>query len=370
MTNLENKEMELPVKEEVVASAEEVAVVGNDVENTAETEVTDCSLENNEVSETTETEVAEYKTLDATEIFSDRRYAIGKAKKLMNGKFGGGFYASYLQDTGSKTGHLQLTIEYPDGQIKRVYLAKNCFKPLENESDGLAKVEVDGKEIVPKKNERLLYGDFRALEKYETPNMPIPSKVLWKLIIDNYEKIPVVAVYQTEDFEGIYWQLYGIAAEEASKNIASSRINKVSFLVTREEMEEVASDNGWTLSQLRTELNLRGMLIKDKPLMRDGNIIANSYQFTKKVGGKNHRFYAIRKRVDVTIEKEADEDALMEFTESTYETEQEKELRELRMAKMRLENEVKEKDNKIYEIFRTRVPDATFNEIHGRIWEE
>lgn len=83
----------------------------------------------------------------------------------MNGKFGGGFYASYLQDTGSKKGHLQLTIEYPDGEIKRVYLAKNCFKALADESDGIAKVEVDGKEIIPRMDESLRYGDFRALEK-------------------------------------------------------------------------------------------------------------------------------------------------------------------------------------------------------------
>lgn len=357
MTNLENKAMELPVQEEVVASVEEVA---------------ESSLENNELTEpkVAEPEVTEYKTVNATEIFSNRRYSIGKAKKLMNGKFGGGFYVSYLQDTGSKTGYLQLSIEYPDGQIKRVYLAKNCFKILENESDGLVKLETEGKEITPEMNKRLHYGDFRALEKYETPNMPIPSKVLWKLIIDNYEKIPVVPVYQTEDFEGIYWQLYGIVANEASTNIISTRINEVRFLVTKEEMEEVALDNGWTLSQLRTELNLRGMLIKDKPIMRDGRIIANSYQFTQKVNGKNHRYYAIRKLVDVTIEKENDEDALMEFTENIYETEQEKELRELRMANERLKREVKEKDNKIYEIFRTRVPDATFNEIHGRVWEE
>ena len=49
MTNLENKDMELPVQEEVVASVEEVAVVGNDVENTAEPEVAEGVLENNEV---------------------------------------------------------------------------------------------------------------------------------------------------------------------------------------------------------------------------------------------------------------------------------------------------------------------------------
>lgn len=214
MTNLENKAMELPVQEEVVASVEEVAVTESDVENTTETEVVESGLENNEVSETevaesslenneltepkvAEPEVTEYKTVNATEIFSNRRYSIGKAKKLMNGKFGGGFYVSYLQDTGSKTGYLQLSIEYPDGQIKRVYLAKNCFKILENESDGLVKLETEGKEITPEMNKRLHYGDFRALEKYETPNMPIPSKVLWKLIIDNYEKIPVVPVYRT-----------------------------------------------------------------------------------------------------------------------------------------------------------------------------
>ena len=57
----------------------------------------------------------------------------------------------------------------------------------------------------------------------------------------------------------------------------------------------------------------------------------------------------------------------MEFTESTYETEQEKQLRELRISNERLKCEVKEKDNKISEILRTRVPDATYEELAEQI---
>lgn len=302
-------------------------------------------------------------TIDAATFFSKTKYSIGNAKKIMNGKYGGAFYVNYLQDSGSKTGHLQLIIEYPDGQIKRVYLAKNCFKESEDEGDGIAKIESDGKEITPTRETSLHMGDFRILEKYETPKMPIPAKVIWKIIIDNYEKIPVQPVYKTEDFEGIYWKLYEIAVAECQTDISSNRQNEVRFLVTKNEMEEVAIENGYTLSELRKELNANGMLIKDKPRKNaDGDILANSYQLTKKINGKNERFYAIRKKIDVQLVDEQEE-ALMEFTDSIYETEAERKIRDLKELNNSLKCEVEAKERKIKELYRDRIDDATDAEI-------
>ena len=212
---------------------------------------------------TTEDSQLSMQTIAAAEALSVIDNVINNTLKLMSGKYGGGFYVNYLQDSGQKTGCLQLIIVYPDENYKRLFLAKNCFLPIEIDGDGIGKIESGDSSYTPKLRESMNYGNFRILEKYETPNMPIPSEVIWKQVIRNYEKIPVVTVYHSEDIEGIYWELYRVAHDDAIANFAAvHRENDVRFLVTKDEMERVACENGITLSQLRTELNLLGVAAK------------------------------------------------------------------------------------------------------------
>lgn len=264
------------------------------------------------------------KVVEAMEVMQDVKYATANTLKLMAGKFGGGFYVNYLQDEGSKTGHLNLVIVYPDNQYKRIYLAKNTFKMVDADSDGVETAESKGGICTPKLAESLKIGDFRILEKYETPRMPIPSKALWKQIISNYDKIPVVAIGTTDSIDGIYWELFNIASEEG-------RVDGIRFLVTKEEMEEVAADNGMTLSQLRTELDLMGLFIKDKPQVKGGKVITSSYQFTKKVDGVNVRFYAIKLKL-APVESSCDESLCVEYSEEPLMTDDEKQSKEKKAA--------------------------------------
>lgn len=277
------------------------------------------------------------KVVEAMGVMQDVKYATANTLKLMTGKFGGGFYVNYLQDEGSKTGHLNLVIVYPDNQFKRIYLAKNTFKMVDADSDGVETAESRGNICTPKLAESLKMGDFRILEKYETPKMPIPSKALWKQIVSNYDKIPVVAIGTTESIDGIYWNLFNIASEEG-------RVDSIRFLVTKEEMEEVAADNGMTLSQLRTELNLMGLLIKDKPQIKEGKVTTGSYQFTKKVDGVNVRFYAIKLKI-AQAESSCDESLCVEYSEEPLTTEAEKQLKEKRATAPKVQEQEQPKLN-------------------------
>ena len=301
-------------------------------------------------------------TVNVAEILEDSEYAIGDAIKIMDGKFGGGFFVNYLQDTGRKTGHLQLILQYPDGQVKRIYLAKNCFKIANIEDDGIGEVEANGAEITPKLQESIKVGDFRILEKYETPRMPIPSQVLWKLIVDNFEKIPVVQIYGTEDFVGMYYRLYNLAIAADAGSMTKYRENDVRFLVTKDELEEVATENGWTLSELRTELNLRGLLVKDKPHLKNGSIVVNSYQLTKKIDGRVERFYAIKKKITIASDKN-DRTKLAEFSTDLYETEAEKEMKDLRLRNDCLKEQIEEKEKEIRSLYQNRIDDTTEEEF-------
>lgn len=53
--------------------------------------------------------------------------AVAGSLKLMDGKFGGGFYIRYLQDSVRKVGWLEMIIVYPDKGFKRVRLFKNSL---------------------------------------------------------------------------------------------------------------------------------------------------------------------------------------------------------------------------------------------------
>lgn len=302
------------------------------------------------------------------QLFDKANLLINGSLQIMKGRYGGGFYVKFLQDKGSKKGWLQLIICYPNNTCKSVILCKNVFKLTDVEDDNLGKVQTkfgnSVTEITPKVFDSLEYGDYRILEQYEAPNMPIPAKALWKQIIDNYPKIPVVEIYQSEDIAGIYWELYRIANEAANSNnfLETYRENEVRFLVTADEMKNVATENGMSLAQLRTELNLLGLLIKDKGSTAENGKRYNSYQLTKKINGVNQRFYALKKNVKA-VENKIDTTCAVEFTEDYIKTPSETALEKARMEIKDLESSLKSKDEEIRKLYLNRIDDATPDEI-------
>ncbi len=296
------------------------------------------------------------------------KYVVGNSLLLMRGKNGGSFNVRFLQDVGTKQGWLQLVIVYPNGLYKEVVLCTNVFKEanLDTESIGVVEKTTNDKTdvITVERGNSLNYGDYRMLEQYETPQMPIPAKALWKLIIDNYESIPVVKIYQNEDVEGIYWELYRLAHEAAnSGNFCNTyRENDVRFLVTKEEMEKMALENGLTLSQLRTQFNLMGLLIKDKGSTAESGKRYNSYQLTKKVDGRCERYYALKKSIKM-VEHPVDESCAVDYSEELSRTPAEIALNEANIYIETLKETVKAKEAEICKILMERVDDTTQEEL-------
>lgn len=306
------------------------------------------------------------------ELFGSSQAYKHNSLKIMDGKFGGGFYVKYLQDEGSKTGFLQLIIEYPDMQCKTVLLCKNVFKEASCESDGIGTIEKGTGEnattLTPLRSSSFKDGDYRILEKYETPQMPIPAQALWKQIIDNYHRIPLTSIYKTEGVEGMYWELYRIARSK-SEGYSSGTVlfeNEVRFLVDKDEMEKVAAENGYTLAQLRTELNLLGLLIKDKGSTAKSGKCYNSYQLTKKVDGDTKRFYALKK----TVKKPSggiDASCCVGFSEEYLKTPAEISLEGACKNIENLKQEVEEKKNEITALYLHRIDDITQEELLTKV---
>lgn len=140
-------------------------------------------------------------TDEAVNVLGVQTGILNNALKIMDGKYGGAFYVRYICDTGRGCGWLQLIIEYPIGMVQTQLLCKNVCKVSTYEEDGLGAVEgisydryIRGEKTVykPYITDSMRSGFYDSLRVYERPNMPIPMRVLWQRIAENYEEIPTV----------------------------------------------------------------------------------------------------------------------------------------------------------------------------------
>lgn len=305
--------------------------------------------------------------ITAQQLFDNEAEYLGKVLKIMEGAFGGGFYVKFLQDEGSKKGWIQLIIVYPDNQCKKIRLCKNVFLEPQNDDENIGSIERGDDEnkttIMPTLTNSLEYGNYRMLEKYETPQMPIPSDVIWKQIVDNFHKIPVTTISETETLEGVYWRLYQIALEEKDNDqCASYRVDENRFLVTKDEMRMVAEENGYSLSQIRNEFNTLGILIKDKGSTAENGKRYNSYQLTKKISGITTRFYALKRNIKPK-KSEIDESCAIIYSEELQKTPAEKALEKSRAQIESLKSELSKKDEEIQTMILKRIDDPTDEEL-------
>lgn len=217
--------------------------------------------------------------------------AISNTLKLMNGKYGGGFYVKYLMDEGTCYGWLNLVVVYPDGTCKSIILYKNWFRETDTE-------EGNGVYNPPKekpiKGGRYVDwdGDPRAdnyvsLAMYETPQMPIPARTIWAMILEYYEKIPIVKISQSSSIEQLVTDLQEWAEAQSNEHDQGFMSDESRFYVTPDDFRKIVEENGWTVSQARTELDMQGLFDKDAK--------TRGYQKTKRVGNATKRFYVIRK---------------------------------------------------------------------------
>lgn len=299
---------------------------------------------------------------EAVDILGAKTGVLSNALKLMNGKYGGAFYVRYICDTGSGCGWLQLIIEYPTGTVQTKLLCKNVCKVSSYEEDGLGEVE-DVSNIRHRSGGKILYtpyltnsvsrGSYNILRKYERPNMPIPTRVLWQRIVDNYANIPVVELTVKNSLQDVYETLLEYGEDLLQQDVR--RLGNGYILLTKTEVEEIATDMGFSLQEIRAEFALRGLWVVDKN--------SGSYQKTKKIDKKNCRFYALKTEPpgDQVIEcKVADN---VDYAEIDTPPEENAEMEKLKgeLAKMK-----KERDEMV-QIVCQRVPDLTQEEIFTKL---
>lgn len=242
--------------------------------------------------------------------------------KIMEGKFGGGFYARYIFDNNYGTGYIQLLLQYPDGAVVPVPLCKNMCKIATDENAGvetavekphrIGKIDVyysteKCKIITPKVKEGVEYSsyiDYFKFIKYERPDFPIPMKIIWERIVELWEQLPTTRINKVIDVEDVYISLFAVGQNKAETDEVFADTQGV--FLTKEEIEEVAFEYGYDFKDIRRIFENRNLWVKDSNTA--------GYQYSKRVNGKLKRFYKLRK-VRANEKVQVEEKYCMEYTE-------------------------------------------------------
>lgn len=287
---------------------------------------------------------------------------LSNALKLMEGKYGGAFYVRYICDTGRGCGWLQLIIEYPTGMVQTQLLCKNVCKVSSYEEDGLGEVEgtsyqhkPDGEMAVykPHITDSMRSGFYDSLRVYERPNMPIPMRVLWQRIVENYAEIPVWELTVKSSLQDVYNALIEYGEDLIQRDI--TRLGNGYVLLTKTEVEQIVTEMGYSLQEVRTEFALRGLWVTDKN--------TGGYQKTRKVDKKNCRFYALKTELPSGKGAECKAVDNVAYEETAPHTKESAEIDKLKseLAKMK-----KERDD-MTQIVCERVPDLSQQEIMEKL---
>lgn len=252
--------------------------------------------------------------------------AVAGSLKLMDGKFGGGFYIRYLQDSVRKVGWLEMIIVYPDKGFKRVRLFKNSLGIASLDGDGISRIkDKRGAITISKPDER--YFDHAALYPYETPNMPIPTGTLWEKVKEHYHQIPIVQVHLRATLEDIYEDMMDCARERAKVAGNGFMDGQDRVFISKTDFEEICKEGGWNIQDARVELDTLGMFVRDKN--------SKGYQFSKRVNGERYHFYVIRKNLP-TIDGDVTELSDLSF-QTAYQTADQREIARLKKNYSELE---------------------------------
>ena len=286
---------------------------------------------------------AEIMEEDAVVSFSHNNNLLSNSMKIMEGKYGGGFYVRYIFDSGKGCGWLQLIVEYPTGAIQTRLLCKNVCKASTFEEDGVGEaVEQTTKGNIPSWEWSRYVGDYNIMRDLERPDMPIPMMQLWRRIQENYPEIPIKELAIKTTLETVYEKLLEIGSlqEEMCED------NYV--LITKDTPIKVAEECGYTLTEVRTEFALRGLWVCDKN--------SGGYQKTKKVAGKNSRYYALKRRITCEEEQEIKVAVDTTYHDLGKTVEDEKEIKELKKKLSDAESKAKDMTEVAYKYAPRTIP--------------
>lgn len=236
--------------------------------------------------------------------------------KIMNGKFGGGFYARYIFDKGTGYGWIQLIIEYPTREKIGIIINKNICSETTFDSNGVGmmndfnrKSQIKDKMVlgkcIPNMEKGFDGGDYDQFIKYERPDMPIPIKVIWEQIIKRKQELPIHSInvhYSAEELID--------AMIEFGEGKDSKYKDEVGYYISRDEMARLCDEYGFTFNEARTILECKGLLDKDKG--------SYGYQKSKKIDGKKYNFYHLKREKNESMISEDGAIEYKEFPENIY----------------------------------------------------
>ena len=253
-------------------------------------------------------------------------------------------------------------IQYPTGMMQTQLLCKNVCKVSGYEEDGLGEVEGisyersyrgEKKVYKPQITDSMRSGFYDIMRAYERPDMPIPMRVLWKRIVENYAEIPIMELTIKSSLQEVYEALIEQGDAIIQRDVA--RVGSGYILLTKSEVEEIVTGMGYSLHEVRTEFALRGLWITDKN--------SGGYQKTRKINNQNRRFYALRTELQGDKVSECKTINNVAYEETIPHTQESAEIEELKseLAKMK-----KERDE-MTQIVCERVPDLTQQEIMTKL---
>ena len=205
----------------------------------------------------------------------------------------------------------------------------------------------------PHITDSLRSGFYDLMRVYERPNMPIPMRVLWQRIVENYAEIPVMELTVKSSLQDVYEALIEYGEDIIQCDV--TRMGKGYVLLTKSEVEETVSKLGYSLQEVRTEFALRGLWVTDKN--------SGGYQKTRKIDKKNCRFYALKTELSSDEGTECKAIDNVAYEESIPPTKEQAEIEKLQSE---LVNMKKQRDE-MTQIVCERVPDLTQQEIMTKL---
>lgn len=257
-------------------------------------------------------------TMQSIEDTDNAKKNLPNAIKLMNGKYGGGFYAHYFFDKGSGTGWIQLTIEYPTGETIGVPICKNICKIVEDSSKTLGEgasysyvkkrkdYQLTTKMKTLSRAESFNAGDYASFQQFERPDMPIPIIVLWEQICKRWETIPIINIQPEYTPRDVYYALLDLGESKGEKYR-----DDYGYFITSSEFKEICDEYELSFPLIRISFQYRGLLDKDAT--------TQGYQKSKKIDGKKYNFYHIKKSGFEKVLNASDEGCL-DYTEKSDKT--------------------------------------------------
>ncbi|MBK5241111.1 hypothetical protein [Clostridium sp.] len=183
-----------------------------------------------------------------------------KMAKVMEGQYGGGFYAAIYQDAGTRNSKIGVAIEYPDGTESKLLIFSQGEYLLAGQK-GFKHTTINSKGRATTKTLTFVKKFEDSLMDYMSPNMPIWPDTLMRTIFAKYDKLPEIKAFElAPGIDEIYKYLLMIANELSSGENNGYINHKDYYRFRTDDFEKIAKGLGMKVSSLVDTLNSYGVI--------------------------------------------------------------------------------------------------------------